>query len=238
MKKQKLPFVTDEVLFSQVKHVITIAQSAVDGAVVKLHDSVVDPFSAIFDASRQGIGLSNWLEQEKARQIQKTLQNAMGDFHQAILGSVKGWANLGVGNVVDIKNDSRKLIAEIKNKYNTTKGNHKKVIYDDINNLLSHTYRGYTGYYVEIIPKSKHLYDNVFTPSDNETHERRPENLHIRVIDGYSFYALVTEFTDGLKMLYRVLPEVIAEIIGKDYKNIVKDPLYKELFDRAYPNSQ
>ncbi|WP_410520593.1 Eco47II family restriction endonuclease [Candidatus Xenohaliotis californiensis] len=33
-------------------------------------------------------------------------------------------------------NKKKKVIAEIKNKFNTAKGNHKKDIYDDFNNLL------------------------------------------------------------------------------------------------------
>lgn len=161
----------------------------------------------------------------------------MGDFHQAILGHVNGWTNLNTGNVVDLRSDNNKVIAEIKNKYNTTKGNHKKVIYDDLNNLINHEFAGYTGYYVEIIPKSRNPYNKPFTPPDNETGIRRPENRNIRIIDGRSFYELVTGQTNALDRLYKVLPQVIAEITGNTHIKIVDDPLYRELFERAYPYS-
>jgi len=48
-----------------------------------------------------------------------------------------------------------KIIAEIKNKYNTTKGADKKTLYDNLELALLNKYKGYTGYYVEIIPKGK-----------------------------------------------------------------------------------
>ncbi len=235
MTQSKLPFVTDELLYEEVKRVLTIARVAVEQAEMKLYKNSLDPFSAIFDSLRQGVSLTEWLEQEKTRQIQKTMQNAIGDFHQAILGNVNGWEDLHVGGVIDLKNDSRKIIAEVKNKHNTTKGNHKKVIYDDLSSSITGKYAGYTGYYVEVIPKSKKPYNKAFTPSDNETKLRRPTNEKIRVIDGRSFYELVTGNADALGALYAVLPIVVAEVLGTDPTTITKDAIYKDLFQRIYP---
>lgn len=237
MAKTILPFIEDDDLRREVKRVLDIAQSAVEVAEDNIYSNIIDPFSAIFDSQRQGITPSDWLQQEKARQVQKTLQNAVGDFHQAILGRVSGWTNLNTGNVVDLRSDSKKVIAEIKNKYNTTKGNHKKIIYDDLLGLINHDFAGYTGYYVEIIPKSRSPYNKPFTPSDNETRTRRPENSSIRIIDGRSFYELVTGQANALNELYRVLPQVISEITGNGQTNTVADPLYRELFKKAYPYS-
>lgn len=238
MPAQKLPFVTDDVLYEEVKKVLSIAQAAVDQVEDNLYSNVIDPFSAVFDSLRQGIGMSEWLEQEKARQTQKTMQNAVGDFHQAILGNVQGWTDLRVGGVADLKSDERKVVAEVKNKYNTTKGNHKKVIYDDLSTLITGTYNGFKGYYVEIIPKSKVPYDKPFTPSDNETGQRRPTNEKIRVTDGRSFYALVTGDETALVKLYQVLPEVIAEILHTDHSVVTNDDSYIELFKKAFPDLQ
>lgn len=236
MNQQKLLFVSDDILYQEVRKVLAIAQAAVDQAEVNLYQNVIDPFSAVFDSLRQGVSMSEWLEQEKARQIQKTMQNAVGDFHQAILGNVEGWEDLRVGGVADLKSDTRQIVAEVKNKYNTTKGNHKKVIYDDLNTLITTTYNNYTGYYVEIIPKSRRPYDKVFTPSDNETGQRRPENEKIRVIDGRSFYKLVTGRENSLKELYDILPLVIAEVLNTDSSLVTGDPIYTDLFTRAYPS--
>lgn len=237
MAKTLLAFINDDDLRLEVKKVLDIAQVAVDEAEKNIYSNVIDPFSAVFDSQRQNISPGDWLRQEKARQIQKTLQNAVGDFHQSILGHVEGWTNLNTGSVVDLRSDSNQVIAEIKNKYNTTKGNHKKNIYDDLQSLITHDFDGYTGYYVEIIPKSRNPYNRSFTPSDNETRIRRPENQNIRVIDGRSFYGLVTGQADALDKLYDALPQVIASFTGEKHTIVTTDPLYRELFKRAYPYS-
>jgi len=233
-KKQLLPFINNENLYTHVRDVLNTAQHASDLAVKNLYSNVVDPFSAIFDALRQEITLIDWIEQETARQIQKTMQNALGDFHQAIIGSMNGWEDLSVGHVVDVRNIKRKIIAEIKNKHNTTKGSDKKSIYDNLNSQLIAGRKGFTGYYVEIIPKGRKPYNKAFTPSDNVTQKRRPVNEGIRVIDGKSFYALASGHQEALKMLYTALPKVISDILGVDHRKVTKDDLFMELFNKAY----
>jgi hypothetical protein len=130
-KVQLLPFISNFDLYQAVEKVLYVSNFSVN-----IHRNVIDPFSALFDALRQDISVEQWLTQETMRQSQKTLQNAIGDFHQKILGSVVGWDDLGTGHIFDLKNDSEKIIAEIKNKHNTTKGNHKVAIYDDLKKTI------------------------------------------------------------------------------------------------------
>jgi len=119
-KQQFLSFISNEDLYNHVRVVLETTQQASDLAEENLYSNVVDPFSALFDALRQKITLVGWASQEKTRQIQKTMQNALGEFHQAVLGSMDGWENLPVGHVIDVRNTKKKIIAEIKNKHNTT----------------------------------------------------------------------------------------------------------------------
>lgn len=96
--------------------------------------------------------------------------------------------------------EENKIIAEIKNKYNTVSGGKLSDLYHTLDKLVmpkTSIYKGYTAYYVTIIPKSKTRHNKPFTPPDKATGERCPENERIRVIDGASFYDLVT----GEKML-------------------------------------
>lgn len=233
--KDLLPFIDNKDLYREVKKVLDVAQNAVAVTERNLYSNVVDPFSAVFDAMRQGVSLDRWLEQEKSRQMQKTLQNALGEFHQGIIGSMPGWKNLGTGLVIDVRNTGRKIIAEIKNKWNTTKGTDKKSIYDNLKSQLRKMeYSGFTGYYVEILPKSRTTYDSPFTPPDNVTHTKRPCNEKIRVIDGKSFYTLASRKPNAISRLYSVLPQVIGEILGISIKNIGEDPLFMRLFKRVY----
>ena len=227
-----LSFIKDEDLRTHVSWVLSYVKQPTEKSFYK---NAVDPFSAVFEASIQEIPLSKWVELERVRQGQKSMQNKLGDFHQRILGSIPGWEDLGTGHLIDIKNNEKKIIAEIKNKHNTTKGSDKVVIYDNLKYALDNEYPGFTAYYVEIIPKNRYTYDKDFSPSDNKTHTVRETFSRIHVTDGKSFYALASGVPDALKQLYEILPQVIGDVLGRPLETIVKDPFYKEIFKRTYP---
>lgn len=231
--KQLLSFISNQDLYKHIGKVLSVIKSAKDGN--DLYSNVVDPFSAIFDSLYQGVSLTQWLEQEESRQIQKTMQNALGEFHEDILGSIPGWEKLPVGNVIDVRSIKRKIIAEVKNKHNTTKKTDEKSIYDNLKSQLKKKeYNGFIGYYVKVIPEKREPYDKLFTPSDNITHTRRPKNRKIRVIDGRSFYALASGKKDALKELYEVLPDVINDILKRKSKVDYEEEVFHDLFNRAY----
>lgn len=208
----QLSFLADEILLQAVKHLLNIATEARRKADQDFNRNVIDPFATLFEMSGFQLDEKAWRAGEKNRQAQKTLQNHIGTFHQTLLGNVAGWEDLGTGGLVDIVCHERKLIAEIKNKHNTVKGSDKVKVYDLMERAVmtkGHQYKGFTGYYVEIIPKATARYDKPFTPPDNQTGQPRAANPLIRQIDGYSFYALVTGVPDALAQLFTVLPDVI-----------------------------
>lgn len=204
-----------------------------------LRKNTLDVFSATLESALKGISFDEWLEQEKKRQIQKTLQNQVGELHQKILGTLTGVQDLGVGGVVDIECQAKALIAEIKNKHNTTKGNHKVAIYDDFQAVLATKPINTTAYYVEILPKNGRRYNREFTPSDNRTGLQRPANEHIRQIDGQSFYELLTDNPNALRELYILLAQATSEILSEEfdlalnYQNFINEIE----FDVIYGNS-
>lgn len=186
-----------------------------------LRRNTLDVFSASLESALKGITFEEWLEQEKKRQIQKTLQNDVGDLHQKILATFDDVENLGVGKILDLKSVNKKFIAEIKNKHNTTKGNHKVQIYNDMEKVLKTMPEGTIAYYVEILPKNGQAYDKPFIPSDNteedKAKKRKPLNELIRQIDGRSFYAKVTGDKNALRDLYLFIPKVVVEILKEEY---------------------
>ena len=205
-----------------------------------IFDNTLDIFGAVVDSKLQRIDLKDWKDSEETRKTQKTLQNIIGKLHQIIIGTFDGWDDLGTGNVVDVINKDIKIIAEIKNKHNTTKGNHKVSIYDDLEHLLETEYTDYTGYYVEILPKDKKVYNAPFTPSDNKTSTRRTKNEKIRVIDGKSFYELITGNKNAIKEMYTILPDIIDEIlcdekiIDNEDKYNLNSTLLEEFYEKTY----
>jgi hypothetical protein len=204
----------------------------------------IDPFSALFLMGYYSMSEQAWRELEKKRQIQKSLENAIGTFHQRILGKMNGWRDLETGQVLDLRNAERRMVAEVKNKFNTTKGSHKKIIYDDLMTFL-HTNPDYTAYYVEIIPSSSRPYGEPFVPPDNmEAGARRSRDDRLRKIDGYSFYQIAAREPDALKSLYTALPEVISVIKERlpqlfPAQKALADPgtayFSIELFKKTYP---
>jgi hypothetical protein len=229
-----LKFISDKDFTTAVTKVVKIIEASEHDAQSKFHKNVIDPFSALFHGLTHGISVKEWTEQEKMRQTQKTMQNAIGDFHQEILGSIRGWQNLGFGGGLDVINQKMKIIAEVKNKFNTTKGNHKVEIYDAIKSKLKMPeYLGYIGYYVEIIPRAKRQYIKHFTPPDNKTGKSRPKNEKILVIDGASFYKLATGRDCAIQELFEAIPQVIAA--NHKYKfSKTQINNYFELFKMAF----
>lgn len=205
-------WIDDIKLDKAVEYLLGKAKEAENSAENEFGKNVIDPFAALFEIAGFGINYDVWHTNETIRQAQKTLQNHIGEFHQKVLGSVTGWEDLGVGNVVDLVSDGAKIIAEVKNKYNTVSGGKLAGLYKDLHSLVmpnSSKYKGYTAYYVTIIPRRAIRFDNEFTPSDKTTSSKCEKNTKIRTIDGSSFYHLVTGKADALEELFDYLPEVI-----------------------------
>jgi len=144
--------------------------------------------------------------------------------------------------IVDIVNDERRIIAEIKNKHNTIKASDKIGLYDTFKNLVlvkTGKYHDYTAYYVEIIPKNPARCEKMFAPSDRKTGHKAPENERIRQIDGASFYALATGYDNALALLYKALPEAIDICLKQQDKPLSKidKSAFQEYFIKAYGGS-
>lgn len=220
-KMPYLNYIKDSDLEDAVGFMLAAAESGQETAKKKFARNVIDPFAVVFEMVGFDIPtVAEWEKSEQARQAQKTLGQALGDFHQRVLGSIKGWENLGVGNNIDLFCPSKKIIAEVKNKHNTVTGGQLSALYHGLDDLVmpkSSKYHRHTAYYVEIIPKKGESYDVEFTPSDRTRSKKCPANPKIRKIDGKSFYALASGKDDALPKLYEALPNVIKTVCGKSY---------------------
>lgn len=218
-----------EILTPLVKETLSTESNKTD-----LRRNTIDIFSQALECTILDISKEEWEARELTRQTQKTLQNKVGELHQKILGSLDGIQDLGTGEIVDLKGPN--FIAEVKNKYNTTKGNHKVAIYDDLEQCLSSADENTIGYYVEILPPNGKSYDKPFTPSDNKTSSRRPQNDKIRQIDGKTFYEKVTGNPNALEEFYKMLPEITAEIIKEEFnqERDISEVLAQDEFDFIY----
>jgi hypothetical protein len=210
-----LNFISDDNFIAEVENVITVARSAQQEAQHHFSRNVIDPFAALFEIASFNLTHNQWKETEAVRQAQKSLQNSIGNFHQKILGHVAEWRNLGVGSEVDLENSQLRIVAEIKNKYNTVSGGQLRDIYYELENLVmpkASKFKGYTAYFVNIIPKNPARFNLPFTPSDRAKGHRCTENPLIRIIDGASFYHLVTGREHALQELFLALPQALQHL--------------------------
>jgi hypothetical protein len=232
----KLSWINDIALKEAVSNLLEAAKGAKHKAENKFGKNVIDPFSAIFEMAGFGMTYEEWIISEKSRQAQKTLQNFVGEFHQTLLGSCNGWDNMGKGNIIDLHSSGEKVIAEVKNKFNTISGGKLADLYWSLESAVMNKtsiYKGFTAYYVSIIPDGAERFNKPFTPSDKEKGQKCPDNKLIRSIDGASFYSIVTGEENALENLFDALSVVIYEITGN---NALDKTKLKNLFKMAYGN--
>ncbi len=230
---QLLRYISDDKFHKATKTLVDAALSAKNKFEKNPYRNVIDPFSALFDSASQRINTEDWMIQERARQIQKALQNALGDFHQTILGAMPGWEDAGKGGSYDVKNSEKKVIAEVKNKYNTMNARSALSVYDNLQKHLDYGADGVTkAYLVEIVPKNPKPYEVSFTPSERGT--SRPSRKDIVKVDGKSFYAFASGDPDALRELYDALPTVLAEILNIPSSGLNSSPTFDEMFRRVY----
>jgi len=223
-----LTWITDTALKIAVRHLIQITIDAQTEAESNFHKNVVDPFSALFQMAGFNLDFNTWRSNEIRRQSQKTMQNAVGAFHQEILGNLSPnpnrWEDLRVGQTIDIRSQPLRIIAEVKNKWNTVSFGNLSDLYKKLDNLVNDThgeYSGWKAYYVPIISKVPGRYERHFTPSDKSRRGQRCRtDDNILETDGASFYALVTRDEFALRDLFSVLPTVVRDYTEFDLNGI------------------
>lgn len=227
-------FIKDDILEAIVAEVFKKAEEAINKAANKPDRNVIDPFLSLFEMSSLEIKAEDWMKTEKARQAQKTLSNHIGHMHQSIIGAIDGWSDLRTNEQIDVINEDRRIIAEIKNKHNTIKGSDKCGTYEHLDGLVTQKiskYKDYTAYYVAIIPRTAKRYNKEFTPPDRTKGKSCSKNSLIREIDGYSFYALASGVEDALSQIFDAIIALIIKL-RPHYK--VDEEFIRGYFNKAF----
>ncbi len=210
-----LPFISDTEFEEHIKFLLGKANEGLIKAQKKPDRNVIDPFFAFFSMTAFKLSPVEWSHNEQLRQAGKSFENALGDFHQRLLGSINGWESLRTGGQFDVICQSRKIIAEIKNKHNTVKASDQIKTYealDDLVNKKSSRFKDFTGYYVTIIPKKPDRFDEPFTPSDRTKGKKAAAQDNVRHVDGATFYEIATGHKNVLKEIFEAIPKVVERL--------------------------
>jgi Eco47II restriction endonuclease len=212
MANKYLNFISDEHLLTGVGN-LHKAYLKAKGNVTKknFYSNKVDTIKLTFDAKFNDIDEESLIQAEILRQIDKSINNSIGTFHEHILGGIAGF-EMGNLSGFDIKAKDDTLFADIKNKHNTMNSSSAESLFQKLARYAD-TYKKANCYWVQILAKGS--FNERWTGEINGK-----EYTHSRVfkISGDQFYALLSGQNDALFQLYKVLPLAI-----KDYLESVEN---------------
>lgn len=218
MKNKYVEFISDEHFLECVANLHKAYLKAKNNITKKnFYKNKVDTIKLTFDAKFNEIDEESLIEAEILRQIDKSINNSIGTFHEQILGGIEGF-QIGNFSGFDIKANNDSMFAEIKNKHNTMSSGLAEAVFQKLARFADDNKKA-NCYLVQILAKK----------SFNQKWEgiiNGKEYSHSRVfkISGDKFYTLLSGQEDALLKLYKSLPLVV-----KDYLNsIEKSDLIKE----------
>jgi len=193
----------------------------------KFYKNKVDTFKLTFDSKFNDLTEEELIKLEMSRQIDKSVNNAIGAFHEEILGGIRGFQN-GKLSGYDIKANDDTLFADIKNKHNTMNSSSAESLFQKLARYAD-DYKNANCYWVQIL-STKSFNEKWFSLINGK------EYSHSRVykISGDRFYALLTGNKDAFYQLYKALPNAIDDFLVTTAKaEVIKDNIITDISESA-----
>lgn len=201
-----LDFMTDEHLLGCIDRLYKAFLGAYcEVSIERFTSNKIDVISMYAVSIFAGRDEQTLIEAETVRQADKTFGNAIGTFHEELMGGLPGIKNYPVGHGYDLKADDNTIVAEVKNKYNTMNAGATRSVFNNLVDFASR-YPQATCYLVQIL--AHHSRDDVWTFQGNT-------NSRIRVISADRFYAKVTGIDDAFAKLFRALPAALKDYVDQ-----------------------
>jgi hypothetical protein len=213
MKNKYVDFISDKHLLMCIDNLYKAYQNAKNNiSKKKFYKNKVDTIKLTFDSKFNDIDEESLIQAEILRQIDKSINNSIGTFHEQILGGVKGF-EIGILSGFDIKSSDNTLFADIKNKHNTMNSKSAEALFQTLARYADDNKKAKC-YWVQILAKKSfcELWSGIIN---------RKEYSHSRVykISGDKFYELVTGQSNALASLYKSLSVAIIDYL----KNVARE---------------
>ncbi len=208
MVNEYLDFISDEHLLMCIGNLHDAYVKAKNNITKEnFYSNKVDTIKLTFDSKFNDISEENLIQAEILRQIDKSINNSIGTFHEEILGGMEGF-EIGKLSGFDIKAVDDTLFADIKNKHNTMNSSSAEALFQKLARYAD-DYKMAKCYWVQILAKKS--FDEKWFGIINGK-----EYSHSRVfkISGDRFYALLSGQEDALRQLYKVLPTAIRDYLS------------------------
>jgi hypothetical protein len=207
MKNKYVNFISDKHLLECIDNLHKAYLKAKNNIDKKnFYSNKIDTIKLTFDAKFNNIDEESLIQAEIFRQVDKSINNSIGTFHEQILGGIKGYE---AGNLsgFDIKAVDNTLFADIKNKHNTMNSSSAEALFQKLARYAN-DYKKAKCYWVQILAKNS--FCELWTSEINGK-----EYSHSRVykISGDQFYALLSGQDDALCELYMALPKAIRDYL-------------------------
>lgn len=173
----------------------------------KFYKNKIDHIKLVFDAKFNGLEEEDLIDAEILRQIDKSINNSIGSFHENILGGVEGYES-GNFSGYDVKASDNTLFADIKNKHNTMNSSSAESLFQKLARYAD-DHKSAKCYWVQILATKS--FNELWSGDINGK-----EYSHSRVykISGDKFYELITGQKDAFYALYKTLPSAIDDYLA------------------------
>lgn len=213
MKNKYVNFISDEHLLECIGNLHKAYLKAKNNISKKtFYKNKVDTVKLTFDARLNKIDEESLIQAEILRQIDKSINNSIGTFHEQILGGIIGF-EVGSLSGYDIKAIDNSLFADIKNKHNTMNSKSAEALFQTLARYADDNKKAKC-YCVQILAKKS--FCNLWSGIINHK-----EYSHSRVykISGDQFYALLSGQDDAMFQLYKALPIAIKDYLKSADQN-------------------
>ena len=209
MTNKYLSFISDEHLLSCIENLHkSYLKAKANVSKKKFYKNKIDTIKLTFDAKFNNLDEETLIKTEINRQIDKSINNSIGTFHEEILDGIEGF-EMGNLSGFDIKATDNTLFADIKNKHNTMNSSSAESLFQKLANYAD-TYKKAKCYWVQVLAK------NSFNEKwYGEINGKEYSHSRVYKISGDQFYKLLSGKENALFELYQVLPQAISDYLNK-----------------------
>ncbi len=216
MKNKYVDFISDDHFLKCVGNLHKAYLKAKKNITKKsFYANKVDTIKLTFDSKFNNIDEESLIQAEILRQIDKSINNSIGTFHEQILGGISGYE---VGNLsgYDIKALNNTLFADIKNKHNTMNSSSAESLFQKLAKYANENKKAKC-YWVQILAK------NSFCELwSGEINGKEYSHSRVYKISGDQFYALLSGNENAFLQLYKKLPIAISDYLNSIEKSDLK----------------
>lgn len=208
MKNKYVSFISDEHLLNCIANLhASYVKSKRQYTKQNFYSNKVDIFKLLFDSKFNELGEDKLVQTEILRQIDKTINNSIGTFHEEILGGINGYER-GHQTGYDIKAKDGSLFADIKNKHNTMNSSAAEALFQKLASFADDNKKS-NCYWVQILAKK-----SFNEPWKGDINGKEYSHSRVFKISGDQFYHLLTGEKDALFKLYMALPKAIDDYLS------------------------